>query len=906
MTTGNLNLKAKWGPFSPTYLGISHILDPEQRTMVDIALMTGRKQPATVILPDNIFDYVHEIKTGQCQAIIQAMPENVSADYSSYSLRYFLDSHGDTALAKFQAESDDKLRCEITFCNSSDEEREYFYGIGLSVSDMRKKVRLKKSLETSWVGARDYSEIEAYKKAFEFGCRQCLTRLFSWGVEDELLAEAFGGWFGDRASYQAKLPNSLKNGFVYFRYIKYGTLSQNWELKINGEKTVFSFPQTWEMPGAGWGKACDEYEEWRLLRIPIGCVSETNINIELRSLDDAPGNDQARIWLDGMLFSEGLLPGDTGVENLLSPTHIDEPICESSSLELDDAAEKISKFKIILQDQADRSATVESEGMASMAQSGQGSFLTHLRKQFELPPAKIERDLTMSPWGAVDSEAILIPADSERTVCFTITFDEGTAKSFPLKEAESPIQANGPYGEMITHLSDILLFNINYPLKMSGLPSHYIVPAKYFPIPYSWDGGLSALGTAFIAPDFALEQTNYFMAEEEYDFPLIYVGSPVPTPLYALWEIYQLKNDPKVLSDNYAGAKRLYDFYLGRTPESIVNTNNDGLLSTYTYNYNLGIDDHPIQRWAEKHQITNKGLYSLILIAQVLRLARIMRNIAHLLKLEDDAEQYRCDGELLANIVDGQMWDEESGFYGWLCQTNDGVKPVVLDGCAGDRSACSFLPLFAGQTTHKERLIEHMLNPNRFNTKFGISSVDMSAPYYNPHGYWNGGIWPVMQWYLWRGLLESGEPALAEKVAKTILNTWQECFDKQHYLGEHFMIINAQMNGAPNFGGLSSILIPMYAAYFSKYQITTCYDVIIHNKSVDHQCDTLSFQISTPFLSATSHDVLINMGQSKTQYEFIVNGKLFGESVSDEHGHLSLRLPNSCSLKNKILIKKII
>jgi hypothetical protein len=905
MATGNLNLKAKWGPFSPTYLGISHILDPEQGIMIDIALLTGRKHPATVVLPDNTFGYIPDNNSGERKAVVRAIPENISTDYSSYSLKYFLDFQGDTALAKFKVESDGQVRCEIAFCNSSNEERGYFYGMGLSVTDARKKVRLKESFKTSWIAARNYCSISSYEKAFELGCRQCLTRVFSWGVEDELLAQAFGGWLGDKVNYQETLAKPLKNGFIYFRYVKYGTLNQTWEIEINGKATKFSFPQTSEIPGGGWGKSRDEYEEWRLLRIPVGCISDANINIELRPVDDAPGNDQARIWLDGMLFREGLLSGDTGEKNILSPTLIDEPLRENSRLQLETSNRQSSQFGIILQGQENKTVTVTTENIASTAKSGQGSFLNYLRKRFKLPSALIKRDSNVSPWGAVDSEAVIVPAHSERTVCFTITFDESTAKPSPLKEAESPIKANGPYGEMITHLSDILLFNINYPLRISGLPSHYIVPAKYFPIPYSWDGGLTALGTAFLAPDFALEQTNYFMAEDEYSFPFLYVGSPVPTPVYALWEIYQVKNDLKVLSNNYAGAKRMYDFYLGRTPGSTVNANNDGFLSTYAYNYNLGIDDHPIQRWAEKHQITNKGLYSLILIAQILRLARIMRNIAHLLKLEADAEQCRLDSKLLASIIDEQMWDEDSGLYGWLCQTDNGIEPVMLDGCVGDRSACSFLPLFAGQTTHKERLIEHMLNPDRFNTPFGISSVDMSAPYYNPHGYWNGGIWPVMQWYIWRGLLESGEPVLAKKVAKTILKTWQECFDKQHYLGEYFMILNEQMNGVPNFGGLSAILLPMYAAYFIKYQITSCYDVIIHHKHIDHQCDTLSFQISTPFLLRTSYDILLNMGQSKTRYEFNVNGKTFGESVSDEYGHLSLRLPNNPLAKDEILSKPI-
>lgn len=905
MATGFLDLKTDWGPFSPTYLGISRILNAAQGSTADIALFTGRAKPATVILPDTIFDYVQDVKTGLRRANVRAVPEAVSSDYSSYALRYFLDTDGDSALARFTVAENSCIRCEITFKNSSDEEREYFYGLGLTAGDPRKKVKLKPALLPFWIAGRDYTEIEAYQKAFGLGCRQCLTRVFSWCVEDEVLAQAFGGWVGDRVKYRKTLPKPLKDGYVYLRYIKYGVVNQKWELRINGRSTTFPIPQTWAIPGGGWGKNRDAYEEWKLLRIPVGCVSETELTVELQPVD-APSNDTARIWLDGMLFCEGHLPGDEGGGDILPTTLVDAPLLESAKSELLSCSGNVSKFLFNIRGKATWHATVETENTQASAEDGCGSFLAHLRKRFNIPAVKLERDSTVCPWSALNVEPFIVPARSEMTTGFTISFD--SEKGSPAAGTKSPlpssktVQQNAPYSEMISRLRDILLFNVNYPLQLSKTPSPFYVPAKYFPIPYSWDGGIEAVGMASFAPDLALQQASYFFADEEFEFPALFCGSPVPTSLYALWSVYQEKKELSALSGNYAGAKRMYDFYLGRTPGSIVNTHNDGLLSTYPYNYNLGVDDHPIQRWAEECQLTKKGLYSIILMAQILRIARIMRNIAHLLGIEADAEQYRKDADLLAGIIDNRMWDEKSGLYGWLCRTENGVEPVVMDGCAGDRSGFAFLPLFAGQTTHKDRLIEQMMEPSRFNTPFGISSVDMQAPYYNPNGYWNGGIWPVLQWYIWRGLLESGEPAIARKVAETILGTWQKCFEEEHYLGEHFMIASAQMNGAPNFGGLSAILVPMHAAYFSPYKITSPYDVIVLGQKTDESRDTLSFQLTAPFLSAPTYDLLVNMGQANTRYKLSVNGQPNGEFRSDEYGHITLRLPRP-SGKNTVIIK---
>lgn len=154
----------------------------------------------------------------------------------------------------------------------------------------------------------------------------------------------------------------------------------------------------------------------------------------------------------------------------------------------------------------------------------------------------------------------------------------------------------------------------------------------------------------------------------------------------------------------------------------------DGLLNTYPYNYNLGIDDHPIQRWAEKQQLTRKGLCSIILMPQMLRISRITRNIATLLERDEDAEQY--------------------------------------------------------------------------------------------------------------------------------------------------------------------------------YQVTACYDVIILKKSVDKSRDALALTLGAPCLDREDYDLLINMGQGRTRYVFMLNGQSHGTHVSDENGHISLRLPRP-SAQDELLVNPV-
>ncbi len=898
MSTGNLKIEAEWGPFSPVYLGISHILDNDKGIMADIPLFIGRSRPVAVVLPENTFDYFQNVDTGERITIVKAMPENVAEDYSSYSLRYFLDPHGDTALVSFKQKSPRQINCDIEFHNSSDEDRQYFFGLGLMVDDNRKKVFLKKSLRAWWLPARNYVSIDAYQKAFGIGCRQCLTRVFNWGVEDQVLAQAFGGWMEDKVTYRMRLPKALYNGYIYFRYIKYGTIEQNWEIAINGKATSFSFPQTWAIPGGGWGKNRDDYKEWRLLRVPVGNISTTDIKVELCPLD-APGNDTARIWLDGMLFSEGLLADDSGKARLLSTELVDEPLAENSYIELEEHDNYFAGFNIIIENERTHRVTFKTDNIPLKARNGDGSFIGHLRSLFYPGEGKAERDANVASWGKVDSSFITVSAGARKVVSCSLELEGEAEKSVNiLPDNSNKFCSNTPdtpYSEMIARLKDVLLYNINYPFKINGINSFYYVPAKYFPLPYSWDGGFIALGMASFVPDTALKQIRYFFADKNLDYPLLYCGSPVPTQIYALWDIFSSTRDLSVLAKSFSGAKRMYDFYLGRTPGSLVNAGNDGLLSTYAYCYNLGIDDHPIQRWGEHNNITRQGLYSIILMTQILRIAKIMRNIAFLIDKSDDVKQFSSDIERLTSIIDGDMWDEEGNLYCWLYKSENGIKPLFLDGCAGDRSICTFLPLFSGLCSHKRELLDHMLDPDRFLTESGISSVDMRAGYYDPHGYWNGGIWPVMQWYVWRGLLEAGELETAREVAEKILSTWNYGFKSNHYLGEHFRIVSESTGGVPNFGGLSAVLLPMHEAYFKKYQVTTPYDVIIQDKSVDKIADTVSLLITAPFLSGPDYSFLINMGQGGRKYQIIINGQYHDLLRADDFGHISAKLPGPSS-----------
>jgi len=887
-----------WGPYSPLYLGASRILDSLRGTCLELALQPRRISPAATIVPDTIFDYRQNNATGERKARVQCLPENVARDYRQYSLRYFFDEgpDSDEALARFEVDALGRLCAEVQFTNNGSSERDYSLQLGVILSDPGKLIRLRQGLQPLWQPAWDYQSIDSYQKAFGMGCPTCVTRAFVHGIEEKTLGQAFGGWDGDRVVYRKTLPTGMQNARLYLRYVKYGSLDHPWEIRIGGKAVQFSFPQTQALPGGAHGKNRDLYEEWRLLRLEIGELAAGEHDIELRPINP-PGNDRARIWLDGILFHDGLLPGDPGSDPVLKPSLIEERAGTTPTLQRLTSEQDGFGFEVWLEDRRLSEISIRAEEQTLQASEGTGSYFANARRsEGAANPSKgVERDSAALPWHALEFQSLRVPPGETRSLRFGVTVDSQIPQPEQTAAKACDPGVTGPFAELALRMRDALRFNVNYPMVIDGRPLSYVVPAKYFPLPYSWDAGFASLGWATFDAKAAAESTEFYFSGPGDNYPFFYCGSPVPTQIYSLWTIYEATLDRALLARMYPGAKRMFDFFLGREPGSVTHEHGDGLITTYAYNYNLGIDDHPVQLLAEEQGMTRHGLYSIILLPQLVRAAKIMRNIAGILSLDEDATQFSLDAQLIAKVIDEKMWDEKSALYGWLWRTPEGeVQPVTLDGSAGDRSACAFFPLFAGMTKRKDQLLPQLKDAERFFTPFGVSSVDRLAPSYLPNGYWNGGMWPVMQWYLWRGLIEANEPELARELADRVLATWQKSLTEEHYLGEHFPLNKEYMSGAPTFAGLNASLLAIHAAYYQTGWVTLPFDVVLLKRNFDRASGVLELQFDSSRHQESEHVVLVNVGKAAHSYE-VDSAELHSPAAvhTDAHGHLSLAFKRS-------------
>ena len=139
-------------------------------------------------------------------------------------------------------------------------------------------------------------------------------------------------------------------------------------------------------------------------------------------------------------------------------------------------------------------------------------------------------------------------------------------------------------------------------------------------------------------------------------------------------------------------------------------------------------------------------------------------------------------------------------------------------------------------------------------------------------------------------MLDLNHPDLANRIAKTGLDTWKKETDESYHTYEHFQIDNGRGAGLYQFGGLSSPVIPWFNAYYKIGTITTGFEVMVNefafNKDNSSLKATLSFDNAT---TAHERSILLCMN-SKNKYRAFFNNKAVNIKEEDK-GLLIIQLP---------------
>ena len=193
-----------------------------------------------------------------------------------------------------------------------------------------------------------------------------------------------------------------------------------------------------------------------------------------------------------------------------------------------------------------------------------------------------------------------------------------------------------------------------------------------------------------------------------------------------------------------------------------------------------------------------------------------LADIAEVLGKKDDARELRNKANRYAENIQ-KLWDDEASFFKnkhW--ETGEFPDFKAING---------FLPLLSGKATDQqlEKIInDNLLNPEEFKTNWIVPTVPKSNPVFEENRYWDGRVWPPVNFLIYIGLLQYDHPLanqakdyLVENSRKLLLKEWQ----RGHYVRENYDAQTGdglQSNHSASFyhwGGLLGLMNLIEAGY---------------------------------------------------------------------------------------------
>ena len=378
-------------------------------------------------------------------------------------------------------------------------------------------------------------------------------------------------------------------------------------------------------------------------------------------------------------------------------------------------------------------------------------------------------------------------------------------------------------------MKSTLLTNAVYPVYLHGENVVHHTPGKRWDSFYTWDSGFIGMGLLEYSHELCRYALDMYLCDESNeDFCFLLHGSLVPTQFAEYLELLKRTEDKHELDFMYDKLKLYYEFLRGRTHSSTCAKFANGLLTVYDYWYSCsGMDDYPAQLEminSKREDISCPCLPT----SHIIRAGKIMKMAADYLGRTDDIAVYDADIAESEKALNELAWDEESGYFGYTLY--DREKPYIMkteNGENWDKGFDGVYPLVAGAVDgeRRQKLIDHIKNPDEMWSAAGISAVDTSASYFMNDGYWNGNVWMSHQWFFWKTMLDLGDTDFAFAIADRALEMWKEETDFTYCTFECFGIKTRRGGWFHNFGGLSAPICIWANAYYRPQSVTTGFDV---------------------------------------------------------------------------------
>ncbi|MFA5991410.1 MAG: trehalase family glycosidase [Candidatus Doudnabacteria bacterium] len=339
--------------------------------------------------------------------------------------------------------------------------------------------------------------------------------------------------------------------------------------------------------------------------------------------------------------------------------------------------------------------------------------------------------------------------------------------------------------------------------KANGFLKHdYLVPNGPYEEQWDWDGHFIGIALAREIPSEAIYlknwALNYLEHVQKNGFtPGLISPGGIDTRLKhvkpflaqgASLAVWYLK-DYAWLKPYWPALKRSLHFRMK------VNIDKKYNLACWYDSMESGADNNPVVLGYKHNSVIacdlNTYLYSEL---------RAMAELAKVLKHQKDFAYYTSARNKIKKAILKNLWDkQDSFFYNIDTTTGEKIKKLSFSG---------FMPLYRKilpQSQGRKLIQKHILNRDEFWSKYGIRSISKQEPEYNnqniikPHSNWQGPVWPLVNYFTFKILLNYGfnkeAKELAEKTGKLLLND----FKQTGGMHENYNAETGKPLAAPNF-----------------------------------------------------------------------------------------------------------
>jgi hypothetical protein len=327
---------------------------------------------------------------------------------------------------------------------------------------------------------------------------------------------------------------------------------------------------------------------------------------------------------------------------------------------------------------------------------------------------------------------------------------------------------------------------------------------------------LSMLAYAFMDAPSAMESQRVFIERQA---PSGYIGyrvgpyvnrtfphdgeetSSAPFFSWTNWEIYQVSRDRAFLEEAYRSGTA-YANYMLQTREK----DHDGFLVWGGDAVLECVRDFRGVIWDALGGTPEspKRVKALDLTTMMVMESRSLANMAAALGKPGEAREWSLRADRMAALIRTRMWDAQDGFFYNLAR--DTGTFATKDGVSLKRKEIiGYLPMWAGVATNEQaaRLVQHLKDPASFWRRFGVPTLAADDPFYDPFVtrccQWNGAVWLLWDYLVFRGLLNYGYRKEAEELLQRVMEGVLFQLRTMHRFWESYSPDYTQLNSPKNY-----------------------------------------------------------------------------------------------------------